>query len=196
MLWTSENQYNNEKREQIDKNLRELVKMLLAPYGLGDVSQQERKSTPKKIMKAIKVLERKLSPNGVFELIIDTKNEFCFDEMERKTEERTIIWVLMLLLHYYRPQGGRILMSFRRVWEIVRTLRGYNDRRDQMLSDIMDKWNLDRSIYLEMLDTIETYISLDRHRRMVKWWQRNVKQELEKTREELNSSVKALLELG
>ncbi|MDR3343749.1 MAG: hypothetical protein LBT14_13420 [Treponema sp.] len=98
------------------------------------------------------------------------------DSIYSKNARRSLLWMLVRLVYYYR--------------------RGPDNKLNIIMS-LLDKWEIDKSIFDEMKDTAETYIALNDH-----WNWLNIHdkgkslEELEKNEVELNESISNLIVVG
>ena len=98
-----------------------------------------------------------------------------YDEERKQAERRQVIWILALLLFH---QG----------WDT-------HENRERVL-DLVNEWDIDESVFLEMKDTAQTYKSIADYERNIDDWDVQLKQELANNKKDLSTSIKNLIELG
>lgn len=102
-------------------------------------------------------------------------NITSYDDERRQSERRQVIWILALLLFHQDMDT--------------------QENRDRVL-DLVNEWDIDEAVFLEMQDTAQTYKELANYERNIDSWDVQLKQELANNKKDLNTSIKNLIELG
>lgn len=98
---------------------------------------------------------------------------FLWDDDERDIRRRQRIWILCLLL-------------FREGWD--------NSENRQRVLDLVQEWDIDESVFLDMKDTAETYRVLSQAH--IDDWDMKRKEEFKRNKNDLDKSIRNLIELG
>ena len=96
-----------------------------------------------------------------------------WDEVQRGKERRQALWVIAIVL-------------FVDGW--------YNSQNRQRVINIMREWKIDDSVFWEMKDTAETYRTLSNAH--VDDWDVKRSEEVKRNKNNLDKSIKDLIELG
>ncbi len=109
------------------------------------------------------------------ESIIDKleSNISSWNDEKRDRQRRQCIWILCLLL-------------FREGWD--------NSENRQRVLDLVQEWDIDESVFLDMKDTAETYRVLSQAH--IDDWDMKRKEEFKRNKNDLDKSIRNLIELG
>ena len=109
------------------------------------------------------------------ESIIDKleSNISSWNDEKRDRQRRQRIWILCLLL-------------FREGWD--------NSENRQRVLDLVQEWDIDESVFLDMKDTAETYRVLSQAH--IDDWDMKRKEEFKRNKNDLDKSIRNLIELG
>ena len=113
--------------------------------------------------------------NYTLEDIIDKleSNISSWNDEKRDRQRRQRIWILCLLL-------------FREGWD--------NSENRQRVLDLVQEWDIDESVFLDMKDTAETYRVLSQAH--IDDWDMKRKEEFKRNKNDLDKSIRNLIELG
>jgi hypothetical protein len=98
-----------------------------------------------------------------------------WDDEAREIAQKKMIWTLTSLLYYYGE---------------------YSDKKRDLILSLAGRWGLDESIFYEMKDTAETFAALAGYQNRVESCDEFLKNELDKNKNEIDKSLKELIELG
>ena len=101
------------------------------------------------------------------------RNITSWDDEKRGRQRRQVIWILCVLL-------------FHEGWD-------NRENRERVL-DLVNEWDINEAVFYEMKDTAETYKAISQAH--VDDWDAKRSEELRHNKADLDTSIKALIELG